>query len=123
VTKTTSTGSSTTYTGAGLNGPKGVAIDGANNVFAANSVGTVSEGTSAGAAVTVPASGTGGTTGYAAQSTLGTTTGIAVDISGNVWTTNNSTSTLTEFIGLGVPVVTPLAAFTGVASNSLGNKP
>lgn len=123
VTKTTSTGSSTTYTGAGLNGPKGVAIDGANNVFAANSVGTVSEGTSAGAAVTVPASGTGGTTGYAAQSTLGTTTGIAVDISGNVWTTNNSTSTLTEFIGLGVPVVTPLAAFTGIASNSLGNKP
>ena len=46
---------------------------------------------------------------------------LAIDGSGDVWVTNNGNSSVTEFIGVGVPVITPLAA--GVASNKLGTRP
>ena len=52
---------------------------------------------------------------------------LAVDGSGNVWVSdflegnNFSDGRLVEFVGLGAPVVTPLAA--GVAGNTLGSRP
>ena len=45
----------------------------------------------------------------------------AIDSGGNVWVTNNGNGTLTEFIGVAAPVVTPLAV--AVAGNKLGTKP
>ena len=33
---------------------------------------------------------------------------VAIDASGNLWVTNFGSNTLTEFIGLAVPVKTPL---------------
>jgi len=47
---------------------------------------------------------------------------IAVDGSGNVWVlTETNNSTVTEFVGVATPVVTPLAL--GVQTKSLGKKP
>jgi len=47
---------------------------------------------------------------------------IAVDGSGNVWVLiQSNSSTLTEFVGVATPVVTPLSL--GVTNNSLGKKP
>jgi hypothetical protein len=46
---------------------------------------------------------------------------LAIDGSGDVWVTNNGNSSVTEFIGAGVPVITPLAV--GVENNKLGTRP
>lgn len=45
----------------------------------------------------------------------------AIDGSGNVWVTNNGGGTVTEFVGLASPVITPLAA--AVTQNKLGTRP
>jgi hypothetical protein len=55
------------------------------------------------------------------DSSLNTISGIAVDGSGNVWAANYLGSSITEFVGLASPVVTPIAA--GVANNTLGTRP
>jgi len=88
--------------GGGLNIPVSLAIDGASMVWAVNGAtsGTLSAFTAAGAAVT-PSSGIG---------SINAPAGIAIDASGNVWTANSGDNTLTEFVGLASPVVTPLAA-------------
>jgi hypothetical protein len=50
------------------------------------------------------------------------TAGIAVDASGNLWVlTAASSSTVTEFVGVATPAVTPVAL--GVQTKSLGKKP
>ena len=46
---------------------------------------------------------------------------MAIDGSGNLWVANFTGNTLTEFVGLAAPVVTPIAA--GVANNTLGTRP
>jgi hypothetical protein len=46
----------------------------------------------------------------AGYGSLGTPVGVATDASGSVWTTNSGTNTVTKFIGLGAPTVTPLVA-------------
>lgn len=51
-------------------------------------------------------------------STVGTT---AIDKSGNLWVTNNTGGSLTKFLGIAAPVVTPLAQ--GIAANQLGTRP
>jgi streptogramin lyase len=103
----------TEYTGNGLNSASGVALDGAGNVWVANSnlfstsAGSgVSEFSNAGAGLS-PTTFKGG--GVNAPSS------IAVDGSGNVWAVNSFTGTanppagtVTELIGAGVPVVTPI---------------
>jgi hypothetical protein len=49
-------------------------------------------------------------------------TGIAVDGAGNVWVLiDTNSSTVTEFVGVATPVVTPLSV--GVENNALGKKP
>jgi streptogramin lyase len=103
----------TEYTGNGLNSASGVALDGAGNVWVANSnlfdesAGSgISEFSNAGAGLS-PTTFKGG--GVNAPSS------IAVDGSGNVWAVNSYTGTanppagtVTELIGAGVPVVTPI---------------
>jgi len=89
-------------TGGGANLPMSVALDGADTIWVANAVaaGSVSAFTQAGVALT-PATGLG-----LANAPMG----IAIDASGNVWTANSGNNTLTEFVGLAAPVVTPIAA-------------
>jgi sugar lactone lactonase YvrE len=103
--------SATGYTGGGLNIPEGIAIDGAGNVWVANRGGTdtsppypdssISEFNSSGTAISP-------STGY--QAGLNISLRIAVDGSGNVWVTNATLNTVTEFVGAGSPVVTPIVA-------------
>jgi hypothetical protein len=113
------------YTGGGLSFPLGIAIDGAGNAWMANQLGvagqlgTVTELSSAGAAL----SGSNGYTGGG----LNAPYGIAIDGSGNAWVSNLAGS-VTELIGIGIPVITPIAAGLPVTptkdgSSKLGTRP
>jgi streptogramin lyase len=83
-----------TYTGGGLNGPQGIAIDGSGNAWIANLSGSsVTKISSAGAVL----SGTGG---YATGGISGPAA-IAIDGSGNAWVANQTTSTVTELSSTG----------------------
>jgi hypothetical protein len=103
--------SATGYTGGGLNIPEGIAIDGAGNVWVVNRASnltsppypdsSISEFNSAGTAISP-------STGY--QAGLNISLRIAVDGSGNVWVPNATLNTVTEFVGAGSPVVTPIVA-------------
>jgi hypothetical protein len=90
---------------AGLNMPTGVATDSASNVWITNgaAAGSLSELSSTGTLLS-PATGLG---------SLNTPVSIAVDPSGNLWTADLGDSSVTEFIGIAAPTVTPLAAIAG----------
>jgi hypothetical protein len=111
-----------TYTGGGLGLSQAIAIDGAGNAWIENTKaslttpGLLSEFTNGGTAITA-------STGYTSSTLISNTTpiGIAIDGSGDLWVTNNGNSSVTEFIGAGVPVVTPLAV--GVKNSTLGTRP
>jgi hypothetical protein len=94
-------------------GPVAIAIDGAGRVFVLHNFNIISELNNDGSLVTTYA-------GYT-DSSLNTPNSMAVDGSGNAWVANFHGSSLTEFVGLAVPVVTPIAA--GVANNTLGTRP
>jgi len=106
---------STGFSGGGVDGPYGIAIDGLGNVWTANRFGwSISEFNSSGIAIT-PENGY-----YTAD--LESPYGIAIDPSGNVWVANgNDSPLLTEFVGAAAPVVTPLAA--GAEYQQLGTRP
>jgi len=104
-------GSPNSYSGGGLDLSVGTAADGAGNIWVANyyngysayrTTGSISEFTS-GTAIS-------GQYGYIAGGEKNGPYGIAIDGSGNAWVPNIGTSTLTEFIGVAVPVVTPMVA-------------
>jgi hypothetical protein len=107
----TAISSSLGYTGGGLNIPEGIAIDGAGNVWVVNRAtnatsppypdSSISEFNSSGTAISP-------STGY--QAGLNISLRIAIDGSGNVWVTNATLNTITEFVGAGSPVVTPIVA-------------
>jgi len=89
--------------GGGLTQPAGVAVDGQGTIWVTNSAtaGSISElAANTGIAVSP-------TTGFGS---LNTPIGIAVDPSGNVWTANSGDNSLTEFIGIAAPTVTPIVA-------------
>ena len=102
------------YTGGGLSLPQFIAIDGAGNAWITNYNAALAEFSNSGTAITP-------TTGYLSPSMLNPV-GVAIDPSGNVWVTNGDYSTsLTEFIGAAVPVVTPLVA--AVKNNTIASRP
>ena len=102
--------------GAGYKTPAGVsavAVDGSNTVWTANTDGSISHLSASGASLS-PA------TGYISAAATGEV-GIALDASGNVWTTDNYVNSIFEFIGAASPTVTPLQL--AVKNNTLGKRP
>jgi hypothetical protein len=92
-----------------------IAIDGNNSVWTANYDGSLSHLSNAGAAVSPAA-------GYKVPGNTAVNFGMALDPSGNVWTTL-SNSTLLEWVGVAGPVVTPLAQNLVNSPNTLGQRP
>jgi hypothetical protein len=116
------------YTGGGLNQPLAIAIDGAGNAWTANAFavagvwsGSVSEFSSAGAALSPSAGYTGANLSYPES--------IAIDGSGDVWIANYISGVgVSELIGVATPVVTPICAGlpatpTANGSSNLGTRP
>jgi hypothetical protein len=98
-----------TYTGGGVSYPKGLAIDGAGNVWVANYRSPYLTEL-AGASAAVPGTALSPANGLGADAALLEAYAIAVDASGNLWISNFGNNTLTEFVGMAVPVRTPLLA-------------
>ena len=108
-----------TFTGAGINTPVAVAIDGQGQVWVANGNNSVSEFTNAGTPVS-PATGYGtSTTGQ--PTPFSTPSSIAIDQTGSVWITNSGNSTITRIFGGAAPVVAPLV--TGTTNGTTGTRP
>jgi sugar lactone lactonase YvrE len=113
------TSKSTAYSGGGLQYSQAIAMDGASNAWIANTTftapdpGLLSEFSNSGTAIT-------SSTGYK-SSTMLAPSGIAVDGSGDVWVINKGNSTVSEFIGAAVPVITPFAYALQVGQ--LGSEP
>ena len=116
----TNTGTgATTYTGGGLNLPVSVAIDGAGQVWIANTSNTLSVFANDGSNVS-PGSGYQAATAHQA-SALNLPSSIAIDGSGSVWITDKANGTVTKVFGAAVPVVAPTS--TAVTNNTVGTKP
>jgi hypothetical protein len=103
-----------------VNEAAGIAIDGAGNAWVANTFGSVVGISSTGATLS-------GFSGYA-NGGLNQPMQIAIDGSGNAWITNFQGNSVTEMIGVGVPVITPIAAGlpaipTKDGSSNLGTRP
>jgi streptogramin lyase len=99
------------YTGGGLYFPTSIAVDGVGHVWVANNNTGVTELANDGSLLS-------GQNGYL-EGALAEENSLGVDGSGNVWVTNGTG--VTEFIGAGAPVVTPLAV--AVKTNTLGQRP
>jgi len=92
--------------GGGLSSPTGLAVDGSANVWVTNlnTAGTLSKVVASSATALTPSTGLG---------SLNAPAGVAVDLSGNVWTANSGDNTISEFVGLGSPTVTPISLVAG----------
>jgi len=101
------------YTGGGLDEPGPVAIDGSGNVWAPNLSGDLSEFNSSGAPISLY-EGYGYCNSFygCSQGVLANPSDVAIDGSGNAWVSNSyyGTNSITEFVGVASPVVTPLVA-------------
>jgi len=95
-------------TGGGLKYPQGIAVDGAGTVWVSNVHGSsISE--IAGASITSPGSFLSPSTGYGTDASMLEPFALAIDASGNIWVSNESANSLTQFIGVATPVKPPLA--------------
>jgi streptogramin lyase len=115
------TQSATNLTGGGLSTPLAITLDGSGNVWIANGTNSLSEFSNAGTAITSASN-------LIKGAGLNRPTWIAADGSGNLWLPNNSGNSVTEFIGIATPVITPLAAglpstFNTTGVSSLATRP
>jgi streptogramin lyase len=88
-------------------------VDGSNTVWTANVDGSISRFANSGTAIS-PA------TGYVSPDATAVV-GIAVDPSGNVWTTDYYVNSVFEFVGAAGPTITPLAQ--QVKNQTFGTRP
>jgi sugar lactone lactonase YvrE len=95
------------YSGGGLYGPDGVAIDGVGNVWITDFHGAALSELE-GAAGTSPGTALSPSSGYGADADLSGPDGIAIDSSGNVWVSNQASGSVTQFVGAAAPVKTPV---------------
>ncbi len=95
-------------TGGGVVRPQGIAVDGAGMVWVANFQGN-SLAEISGASSAKSGSFLSPSSGFGTDASLLDPYGLAIDASGNLWVSNAGKNTLTEFIGVAVPVKTPLA--------------
>jgi hypothetical protein len=98
---------------------RGAAIDGGNFVWVANDAASGAVSLPAGLAK-LSASSNIAYAYYKAPSLANRALAVAVDSSGNVWVLLDN-NTVTEYVGLATPAVTPLSA--AVKNNKLGAKP
>lgn len=91
-----------------------VAVDGSNTVWTANTDGSISHLSASG--VSISPSGTGYVSAGATAEV-----GIALDASGNVWTTDNYVDSIFEYVGAASPTVTPLQL--AVKNKKMGQRP
>jgi streptogramin lyase len=90
-----------------------IAVDGSNTVWTANGDGSLSRFANNGTAITP-------SMGYISPEATGEV-GIAIDASGNVWTTDATVNSLFEYVGAAGPVAVPQAL--AVKNSMLGQKP
>jgi streptogramin lyase len=97
------------YTGGGtIYHPQGTAVDGAGSLWVANyRAPYLTE--LAGATTATPGAPLSPSTGLGADAILLEAYAIALDASGNIWVSNQGNNSVTKFIGLAVPVKTPLS--------------
>ena len=93
--------------GGGLAHPLGIAVDGAGTVWVANYRGP-SLSQLAGASSQSPGQILSPAAGWAPDAALLEAFSIAVDASGNLWVSSFGTNSVTEYVGMAVPVKTPL---------------
>ena len=100
------------YTGGGIDHPQGVAIDGAGSAWVANYRSTAGVGDAltqlAGSTTANPGSALSPATGWATDAGMLESFGLAIDAAGSVWVTGFGNNTLTQIVGIAVPVKTPL---------------
>jgi streptogramin lyase len=109
--------SGTLLSGAGYATPadvSAVAVDGSNTIWTANTDGSISHLSATGASISPAA------TGYISADATAEV-GIALDASGNVWTTDNFVDSIFEYIGVASPTVTPLQL--AVKNKTIGQRP
>jgi len=112
---------------AGMNNPQGVATDGDNNIWIANSGSASVSAISGSANSYAPFS----SFAYLHDSANGNTSvapyGIGIDASGNIWVSNQTNLSdpyvLTEIIGAAAPTITPLSAQIAGGVNLVGTRP
>jgi streptogramin lyase len=95
------------YTGGGMNAPRAIAVDGSGNAWVASERGpSIAE--FAGASSTSHGTLLSPSGGWGSDAKLLEPYSLAIDTAGNIWVSNYGNNTLTEFIGMAVPVKTPL---------------
>ena len=95
------------YTGGAMNAPRSVAVDGNGNAWVASEH-AVALAEFAAASSKSPGQLLSSSSGWGADAKLLEPYSLAIDAAGNIWVSNYGSNTLTEFIGLGAPVKTPL---------------
>ncbi len=100
---------SSNYTAGGsISHPQAIAIDGAGTAWVGNYRAAYLSAL-AGSASKSPGASLSPTVGVGADAALLEAYAIAIDASGNIWVSNQGNNTVTKFIGLAVPVRTPLS--------------
>jgi streptogramin lyase len=95
------------FTSSGFDHPQGIAVDGAGDAWVASDRAPGLTELAAASAATPGAILSPGA-GWGSDAPMIESFAVAIDASGNIWVAQSGTNTLTEFVGLAVPVQTPL---------------